>query len=56
VVGYAQDWLTTRTEDSGSKQAASRVDPKRGLPAGAVGDIGARTARGKTPRQNTWRA
>jgi predicted dehydrogenase len=37
---YAQDWLTTRLEDTGHKQAGWRVDPKRSGPAGALGDIG----------------
>ncbi|HVL73666.1 MAG TPA: Gfo/Idh/MocA family oxidoreductase [Beijerinckiaceae bacterium] len=39
-VEYAQDWLSTRLEESGQKQAAWRTDPKRAGPAGAVGDIG----------------
>jgi predicted dehydrogenase len=39
-VEYAQDWLTTRTEDSGNKQAEWRVDPARSGAAGCVGDIG----------------
>jgi predicted dehydrogenase len=39
-VEYAQDWLATRTEDSGNKQAEWRTDPARSGPAGAVGDIG----------------
>jgi predicted dehydrogenase len=39
-VEYAQDWLTTRAEDSGNKQAEWRVDPARSGAAGAVGDIG----------------
>ena len=29
---YAQDWLTTRLEETGHKQAAWRVDPKRSGP------------------------
>ncbi len=37
---YAQDWLTTRLEDTGQKQAAWRTDPARSGPAGSVGDIG----------------
>ncbi len=37
---YAQDWLTTRLEETGHKQAAWRVDPKRSGPAGCTGDIG----------------
>jgi predicted dehydrogenase len=36
---YAQDWLTTKLEDTGQKQAAWRVDPKRSGPAGCTGDI-----------------
>jgi predicted dehydrogenase len=36
---YAQDWLTTRLEDTGQKQAAWRVDPKRSGQAGCTGDI-----------------
>jgi predicted dehydrogenase len=39
-VEYAQDWLATKTEDSGNKQAEWRTDPARSGPAGAVGDIG----------------
>ena len=39
-VEYAQDWLTTRLEETGQKQAAWRTDPARSGPAGAVGDIG----------------
>jgi predicted dehydrogenase len=37
---YVQDWLTTRLEASGHKQAAWRVDPARSGVGGAVGDIG----------------
>ncbi len=36
---YAQDWLTMKVEDTGHKQAAWRVDPKRSGPAGCTGDI-----------------
>jgi predicted dehydrogenase len=36
---YAQDWLTTKLEDTGQKQATWRVDPKRSGPAGCTGDI-----------------
>ncbi len=36
---YAQDWLTTKVENTGHKQAAWRVDPKRSGPAGCTGDI-----------------
>jgi len=39
-VEYAQEWLTTRLEDTGQKQAAWRVDPARSGAAGCVGDIG----------------
>jgi predicted dehydrogenase len=39
-VEYAQDWLATRLEESGQKQAEWRTDPARSGPAGAVGDIG----------------
>ncbi len=37
---YAQDWLTTRLEDTGQKQADWRTDPARSGPAGSIGDIG----------------
>lgn len=36
---YAQDWLTTKLEDTGQKQAVWRSDPKRSGPAGCTGDI-----------------
>jgi predicted dehydrogenase len=39
-VEYAQDWLATRMEETGSKQAEWRTDPARSGTAGAVGDIG----------------
>jgi predicted dehydrogenase len=39
-VEYAQDWLTTKLEDGGQKQAAWRTDPARSGAAGSVGDIG----------------
>ncbi|MBF9234125.1 Gfo/Idh/MocA family protein [Microvirga alba] len=39
-VEYAQDWLATRTEATGNKQAEWRTDPARSGPAGSVGDIG----------------
>lgn len=39
-VEYAQEWLTTRIEGEGQKQAAWRTDPEKGGIAGAVGDIG----------------
>ncbi|MEQ1951288.1 Gfo/Idh/MocA family oxidoreductase [Mesorhizobium sp. CN2-181] len=37
---YPQDWLTEKAEDSGSKQAAWRVDPKQSGVGGSTGDIG----------------
>jgi predicted dehydrogenase len=37
---YAQDWLTERVEDSESKQAGWRTDPKRSGAGGCIGDIG----------------
>ncbi len=37
---YAQDWLSTRLEDAGHKQAGWRVDPRRAGSGGCVGDIG----------------
>jgi predicted dehydrogenase len=36
---YSQDWLTTKLEDTGQKQAAWRTDPARSGPAGCTGDI-----------------
>ncbi len=39
-VEYAQDWLSTRLEESGQKQAAWRTDPARSGKGGAIGDIG----------------
>jgi predicted dehydrogenase len=39
-VEYAQDWLTTKLEDTGQKQAGWRTDPARSGAAGSVGDIG----------------
>ncbi|MDN7131483.1 Gfo/Idh/MocA family oxidoreductase [Halomonas sp. MC140] len=39
-VEYPQDWLSTRLEESGIKQAEWRTDPKRSGPAGCLGDIG----------------
>lgn len=39
-VEYAQDWLATRLEEEGQKQAAWRTDPAISGPAGSVGDIG----------------
>ena len=40
MVEYHQGWLATAVEDSGSKQAAWRVDPALSGAAGAMGDIG----------------
>ena len=37
---YPQDWLTTKAEDSGLKQAEWRTDPKRSGGGGSIGDIG----------------
>jgi predicted dehydrogenase len=37
---YAQDWLTTRLELTGQKQAEWRTDPMRSGAAGCLGDIG----------------
>jgi predicted dehydrogenase len=37
---YPQDWLATKLEDSGQKQAAWRTDPKRSGAGGCLGDIG----------------
>ncbi len=39
-VEYAQDWLATRIEADGQKQAEWRTDPARSGPAGSTGDIG----------------
>ncbi|MEO1091557.1 MAG: Gfo/Idh/MocA family oxidoreductase [Pseudomonadota bacterium] len=37
---YAQDWLSTKLEDTGLKQAEWRTDPSRSGPVGCLGDIG----------------
>jgi predicted dehydrogenase len=37
---YVQDWLTTKVETTGHKQAEWRTDPARSGVGGAVGDIG----------------
>ena len=37
---YPQEWLTTKLEDTGQKQAAWRTDPARSGAAGSLGDIG----------------
>jgi predicted dehydrogenase len=39
-VEYPQDWLTTRLEETGQKQAAWRTDPQRSGEGGCIGDIG----------------
>jgi predicted dehydrogenase len=39
-VEYAQEWLATRLEETGQKQAAWRTDPAQSGAAGCVGDIG----------------
>ena len=39
-VEYAQDWMTTKLEDKGHKQAEWRSDPARSGIGGCVGDIG----------------
>lgn len=39
-VEYAQDWLTTKLEDTGQKQAVWRTDPEQSGPGGCIGDIG----------------
>ena len=40
VVEYPQGWLSTALEQTDSKQASWRTDPKRSGIAGAMGDIG----------------
>jgi predicted dehydrogenase len=39
-VQYLQGWLATAVEETGQKQAAWRVDPKKSGIGGALGDIG----------------
>ena len=39
-VEYAQDWLTTRLEETGQKQAAWRTNPAEAGAGGCIGDIG----------------
>lgn len=39
-VEYPQGWLADRTEDTGSKQASWRTDPKRAGKSNCMGDIG----------------
>ena len=43
-VEYPQGWLSSFVENSGSKQAAWRTDPKRSGIAGCMGDIGTHAA------------
>ncbi|MDB6078578.1 MAG: oxidoreductase domain protein [Akkermansiaceae bacterium] len=40
VVEYPQGWMATKLEDTGSKQASWRSDPKKSGIAGCMGDIG----------------
>lgn len=40
IVEYNQDWLATKLEEQGLKQAEWRTDPARSGIAGAIGDIG----------------
>jgi predicted dehydrogenase len=44
VVEYPQDWLLTRLELEGQRQALWRTDPKQAGPAGCLGDIGSHCA------------
>lgn len=39
-VEYPQDWLSTKLEESGQKQASWRVDPARAGLGGSLGDLG----------------
>ncbi len=39
-VEYPQDWLSTKLEDTGQKQAGWRTDPARSGAGGCIGDIG----------------
>jgi predicted dehydrogenase len=39
-VEYPQDWLSTKLEDTGQKQAEWRTDPARAGAGGCIGDIG----------------
>ncbi|BCG75458.1 oxidoreductase [Mesorhizobium sp. 113-1-2] len=39
-VEYAQDWLATKLEDGGNKQAEWRSDPARSGAGGSIGDVG----------------
>jgi len=40
IIEYPQDWLLTRLELEGQRQAVWRTDPKQSGPAGCLGDIG----------------
>jgi predicted dehydrogenase len=40
IIEYPQEWLRTKEEDTGQKQAAWRTDPKRSGIGGCIGDIG----------------
>jgi len=44
IVEYPQDWLLTRLELEGQRQAAWRTDPKQSGMAGSIGDIGTHCA------------
>ena len=44
IVEYPQDWLLTRLELEGVRQAVWRTDPKQSGPAGCLGDIGSHCA------------
>ncbi|TPN74519.1 Gfo/Idh/MocA family oxidoreductase [Mesorhizobium sp. CU2] len=39
-IEYAQDWLATKLEDGGNKQAEWRSDPERSGAGGSIGDVG----------------
>jgi len=39
-IEYPQEWLSTKLEDTGFKQASWRTDPSRSGPAGTLADIG----------------
>jgi predicted dehydrogenase len=41
---YPQDWLSTRLESTGQKQAEWRTDPARSGAGGSIGDIGTHAA------------
>lgn len=44
IVNYPQEWLTTRLETAGNKQALWRTDPRRAGPGGSLVDIGTHCA------------